>query len=155
MNPPLRLSPHFTLGEFTATAHREYLDEQGDPPASVLVTARRFCFDILEPARALVGPIRITSGYRCAGLNEEVGGASNSAHVEGRAADIVPMEMDLLDAYYVIAGSAIPHDQLIWEYGRWIHIAGPHLDVEPRREMLACFEPGVYVPFDSSDRRLV
>ena len=34
-------------------------------------------------------PITITSGYRCAAHNKEVGGATNSYHSKGQAADIV------------------------------------------------------------------
>lgn len=34
-------------------------------------------------------PIIITSGYRCAAHNKEVGGATNSYHTKGQAADIV------------------------------------------------------------------
>lgn len=44
----------------------------------------------LEILRRLCGnrPIMITSGYRCAKHNAEVGGAHNSQHVKGQAADI-------------------------------------------------------------------
>ena len=44
---------------------------------------------MLQVARDLYGkPIRITSGCRCIKHNRNVGGASNSAHLEGKAADI-------------------------------------------------------------------
>lgn len=35
-------------------------------------------------------PIRVNSGFRSADVNAKVGGAKNSAHLEGLAADIVP-----------------------------------------------------------------
>ena len=35
-------------------------------------------------------PIRVNSGFRSAEVNAKVGGAKNSAHLEGLAADIVP-----------------------------------------------------------------
>ncbi len=35
-------------------------------------------------------PIRVNSGFRSKAVNEKVGGAKNSAHMEGLAADIVP-----------------------------------------------------------------
>jgi uncharacterized protein YcbK (DUF882 family) len=44
----------------------------------------------LETVRALAGghPIRIVSGYRCPPHNKAVGGAKNSQHMYGSAADI-------------------------------------------------------------------
>lgn len=43
----------------------------------------------LDMARAHAGiPFVITSGYRCAHHNKEVGGAALSAHMDGFAADI-------------------------------------------------------------------
>jgi hypothetical protein len=45
----------------------------------------------LEKYRALVGhPIRIVSGYRDPAYNKRVGGASQSQHMHGRAADLDP-----------------------------------------------------------------
>jgi hypothetical protein len=44
----------------------------------------------LQALRDRIGrAITITSGYRCAGHNQVVGGAPNSRHVQGKAADIV------------------------------------------------------------------
>ncbi len=44
----------------------------------------------LEVLRELAGgaPLRIVSGHRCAWWNEQVGGAVDSQHVKGTAADI-------------------------------------------------------------------
>ena len=44
----------------------------------------------LEKMRAKVGRVRIVSGCRCPGHNRDVGGASASQHVDGRAADLDP-----------------------------------------------------------------
>jgi len=45
--------------------------------------------EILEAVRQHFGkPVTITSGCRCPNHNRRVGGASNSQHVFGRAADI-------------------------------------------------------------------
>lgn len=45
--------------------------------------------DGLEELRRKVGlPIHVTNGYRCPSHNAEVGGVSNSQHVQGCAADI-------------------------------------------------------------------
>lgn len=43
----------------------------------------------LDKLRALFGrPIFVNSGFRCKGYNEQVGGNSNSEHMEGKGADI-------------------------------------------------------------------
>jgi len=151
---PVHLSPHLTLAEFTATQHREFLDEQGTPPALVLLNARRFALDVFEPARALVGPLHVNSGWRCPGLNAAVGGAPTSPHLEGRAADVVAVEVALREAYLTLAASAVPFDQLIWEFGRWIHMAVARHEEKPRGERLAIYTPGEYVPFDPADPRI-
>ena len=45
--------------------------------------------EVLDPARERLGkPIIVNSGYRCAKHNREVGGATNSQHMKGEAADI-------------------------------------------------------------------
>ena len=40
-------------------------------------------------------PIRVVSGYRCPEHNREVGGAKNSYHLQGKAADIVIEGLDV------------------------------------------------------------
>lgn len=40
-------------------------------------------------------PIIITSGFRSAQLNAAVGGAKNSAHMYGLAADVVPVQKNM------------------------------------------------------------
>ena len=50
----------------------------------------------LQSMRDEVGaPITINSGYRCPEHNRQVGGASNSQHLTGRAADIVMSGMSI------------------------------------------------------------
>lgn len=152
-NPGTLISPHFSFAELVATQHRDFLDEQGEAPAQVRANLRRLCLDLLEPARALVGPLRVTSGYRCPGLNRAVGGSRSSAHIDGLAADVVPLELDLRDAYQRLAQSGLAFDQLIFEFGRWIHIGGPRHGAEPRLQRLAIYEAGTYLAWSPADPR--
>lgn len=47
--------------------------------------------NVLDPLRERYGkPIVVNSGYRCQKHNKEVGGATNSQHMRGEAADIRP-----------------------------------------------------------------
>ena len=54
--------------------------------------------NVLDPAREKLGsPIIVNSGYRCPKHNAAVGGASNSQHMRGEAADIRPNTKVQLD----------------------------------------------------------
>lgn len=51
---------------------------------------------VLNAVRAVYDlPITITSGFRSAQLNAAVGGAKNSAHMYGLAADVVPVQKNM------------------------------------------------------------
>jgi|SRR5690625_1673681 len=54
---------------------------------------------LLQQIRDEFGHIHITSGYRSPKHNENVGGAPASTHLYGMAADIVPVDAELLDVY--------------------------------------------------------
>ena len=72
-----KLSKNFDSSEFACKCGCGY-----DTPNPELIR-------MLQAARDLYGkPIRITSGCRCIKHNRNVGGASNSAHLAGKAADI-------------------------------------------------------------------
>lgn len=147
------ISPHLALAEFTVTQHRAFLSEQARPPPHVLMNAIRFARQVFEPARQIVGPLRVTSGWRCFGLNVAVGGSPTSAHVEGLAADVVPTAMRLIEACEEIARSEIQFDQLIFEHGRWLHLSAPPSGVKPRRAKLMLFRPGQYLAWDAEKVR--
>lgn len=78
----------------------------------------------LQPLRNKVGkPIIITSGYRCQKVNKLVGGVSNSQHQTGQAVDFTIKGMTVAQAVEYIKISGIEFDQLINEYGAWVHIS--------------------------------
>ena len=52
--------------------------------------------EALQKLRDLAGvPIKVVSGYRCPKHNAEVGGAKNSYHLRGMAADIIIQGLDV------------------------------------------------------------
>ena len=129
----MNLSPHFTLEELTnsQTAVRQGIDNV--PPPHELQNLFRVA-EILEQVRDLVGkPINVSSGYRSPSLNKAIGGAPDSAHVKGLAADINAYGMSARDLALKIQASGILYDQLIYE-GTWVHIGLS--DTPPRRESL-------------------
>lgn len=73
------LSDHFTVGELACRHCRRCY-------------VRRELLQALETLRAHLGhPLRVIDAYRCPGHNAEVGGAPNSMHLEGFAADLPPV----------------------------------------------------------------
>ena len=72
-----RLSPHFRLGEFI-NLHK-YPDNK--PTMQHVANMTYGCLMLLEPARQVVGPIIINSGYRNPRVNALVGGVRNSQHL--------------------------------------------------------------------------
>ena len=121
----MQLSEHFTLEEMERSnlALRKGIDNSAPP--EVIPQLIRLCTTLLEPARSLLGvPFHTDSGYRCPILNTLVGStATHSAHLDGRAADVIPMGMDLRAAFDKIRASAIPFDQILIECGAWLHLA--------------------------------
>lgn len=90
----IQITAHFNSKEFECSCSKcdqdlQYIDQK-------LVTK-------LEGIRVSVGEsISINSGYRCPAHNKEVGGAENSTHTAGLAADISPARrtLDDLDTLY-------------------------------------------------------
>lgn len=130
------LSPHFTVGEFfrSGTAIRLGIDNnpdahpgEGISTAEVLENLRALCTEVLEPLRKRVGRVIVTSGYRCQELNKAVGGAWNSQHLKGEAADIfVPDTATAMRYGYILERHSGVQQLLLEPMGiqqkRWIHV---------------------------------
>lgn len=85
----MRLTPHFTLAELTASATAQRLRLDNTPPAELLPRLILVA-EMLERIRStLQAPIVVTSGYRGPEVNRAVGGVTSSDHTQGHAADIV------------------------------------------------------------------
>lgn len=104
-----KYSPHFSKKEFACKCCG-----QNGPIDLALV-------DSLEVLRVLVGkPIIITSGYRCPKHNAEIGGAKNSQHTKGTAADIKSPGATPLELFALAA--QIPAIKGLGLYEGWVHI---------------------------------
>lgn len=85
----MKLTPHFTLAELTASNMATRLGLENTPPPELLPRLIRTA-EMLERIRTtLAAPVTVTSGYRSAELNRAIGSASTSDHPQGHAADIV------------------------------------------------------------------
>jgi hypothetical protein len=118
----VNLSPHFSLAELVSSQVATGKGIDNAPAPAIVANLTRLAA-LLEQVRALVGaPIAISSGYRSPALNKAVGGAANSAHVLGLAADISTAKLTPKALALLIRQSDIAFDQLIYE-GTWVHIA--------------------------------
>ena len=127
----MQLSNNFRLSEFTRsdTAKRLGIVNECSSVEQVLNLAY-LCHMVLQPLRDRFGPIRITSGYRCPELNRAVGGASNSQHMRGEAADIHLPSVERGKEYLAFLKTLPVFDQLIWEENKgtcWIHVSAKRL----------------------------
>lgn len=147
----MQLSEHFSLEELIASevAARQGIDNT--PPPDIIANLRELARG-LELVRNSLGnlPIHVSSGYRCPELNARVGGARNSAHLSGLAADIVcPQFGSPLDVCLLIASRHIATDQIIHEFGSWCHVAFAAPGTFARNERLTIasaargYEPGL------------
>lgn len=113
-----QLTEHFTLSEFCNFA--KY-------PSNKPTSLQRFnmlygCVMVLEPARAVVGPIIVNSGFRNPKVNKRVGGVSNSQHLEGCAADITTKDISQFPKLVELLRANRYVDQLLTGTS-WLHVS--------------------------------
>ena len=134
----MQLSPHFSLAQLTYSETAEKKSIDNSPPPEIIENLTRLASE-LERVQALLGaPLDISSGYRCAALNEAVGGSDTSQHVQGLAADFAcPAFGTPLDVARAIQQSGIDFDQCVLEYGRWVHLS---FNDAPRGRVLTIYD---------------
>jgi hypothetical protein len=155
--PDRYLSPNFKLSELVNSNTARAKGLANDPSQAVEVALEDLCKDALEPIRALVGPLRVNSGYRSEAVNKAVGGSKTSSHCFGHAADVVPIKCTWKEAMDKIVGSTIELDQIIYEH-TWLHIGHVHPKTKDKRgDVLAMFKKGTkvtYEDYDPEDERI-
>ena len=125
----IRLSPHFKLNEFLNV--EKYPDNK--PTLQDIVNMTYGCIMLLEPARQVVGPIIINSGFRNSRINRLVGGVVNSQHLFGQAADIRPKDPQQFQRLVDFLKDCEHTDQLLTGNG-WLHVSWKPLGT-PRRQI--------------------
>lgn len=135
----MKITKNFTLEELLRSATASRLGIPNTPSLSVTHNLILLCNHILQPLRNAYGkPIIVNSGYRSPELNKAIGGAKNSQHMRGQAADIkgsggtIPQENRHL--FELIQKLNLPFDQLIDEKNySWIHVS---FSDNPRHQVL-------------------
>ena len=138
LNSNAKLSEHFTLGEMTASSHKEVYNI---PSHEAIANLTNLCkwLEVLRERAASPGPskgrgepIIINSGYRSPQLNRKIGGVPTSNHLTGCAVDIRVENMEQLIRYAAILldisnETHQDFDELLIEKNRygaiWLHFA--------------------------------
>ena len=137
------ISENFYLEEFTMSQTSERMGRPLQLSANMVEAHNivRLVRDILQPVRSETGKSYIvTSGYRPEWLNTAIGGSKKSQHMSGEAADGVTIGMSTLQLCQLIIDMDLPFNQVINEFGRWVHVSVAPLLTEPKREILTAYK---------------
>ena len=149
----MNITRNFTLEELLRSPTASRLSIPNTPSESVTRNLTLLCNHILQPLRNAYGkPIIVNSGYRSSELNRAIGGAKNSQHMLGQAADIKgtnPLQLpykgegkstgggvvqENRKLFELIQKLNLPFDQLIDEKNySWIHVS---FSDKPRHQVL-------------------
>lgn len=140
----MKLAPNFSLAEFeasaTASAHKLDNSIPNDlmPNVQVLAGWLQVLRDRLTKHLDRPVAIRVSSGYRGPALNKFVGGSKTSAHMKALAADITAtgVTVDKLFTFIREHMSDMPADQVIHEFGQWVHVGVAPSGTKPRNQFL-------------------
>jgi len=92
-----RLSKNFTRNEFLRTSYGQFQSDNIKEGMELVGTLTQLAAGIMQRIRDKWGPITITSGYRCKGLNDAVGSNDRSQHLRGEACDFVMRNVPMND----------------------------------------------------------
>lgn len=128
---------YFTIKELCRSTKAKKLGIDNTPTTQAVENMTRLINIVLDPLREAYGEaITVNSGYRCPELNKAVGGAKNSQHMTGEAADITVGTKEGNKWLFDYIKDNLPYDQLIDEYDySWVHVS-LDADMCNRREII-------------------
>jgi hypothetical protein len=120
-----KLSPHFSYDEMTRSQAAERNSIDNTPKIENVENLIALCENVLEPVRVhFKKPATVTSGFRCIELNRKIGSTDRSQHTKGEAADfVINGSPTVTDVWKWIIDSDLDFDQVIQEFGRWVHVS--------------------------------
>jgi zinc D-Ala-D-Ala carboxypeptidase len=132
VNLNLSLSADFKLWEFVKSVTADQNGIKNLPNETEIAHLRLLCQKIIQPARKALGPMKISSGFRSEALNKLVGGAENSDHRLGYAADVIPYNVGTRKLAEWVVKNCPQFDQVILEFGTLKNPSWIHLSIAPR-----------------------
>lgn len=143
MNNMEQFTKNFSYDELIASATAKRLGLDNTPNEQEKEKLRKLAEDVLQPIRdAWRSPIVVNSGFRSEAVNKAVGGAKNSQHRLGEAADISIGGKERNKKLFnfinkLIQNGTIKVGQLIDEYNySWIHVSLPRTNGKPNNQVL-------------------
>jgi hypothetical protein len=122
-----QISKHFRLSEMTSSQYATRHGIINEPNKESIANLGLLCENVLEPIREYIDkPLIVSSGYRSTELNRRIGGSKTSQHCKGQAADFTYTMTGLTNAqlwHLILAHIEVSFDQIIYEFGQWIHIS--------------------------------
>lgn len=121
------MKSYFTIEELCKSDVAEQQNIDNTPLENIQENLKKL-IEFLNPLREAWGSaIRINSGYRCPELNQAVGGVATSAHCEGWAVDMYPINKKFTKFKQFIVDylKDKTFDQAIIEksgHSQWIHL---------------------------------
>ena len=129
---------YFTLDEMIHSDTADRLGIDNSPTCDAIQCIDDLVTNVLDKLRDEWGrPIVVTSGYRCKELNVAIGGARNSQHLKGQAADIISDDFEEFRRFVRRWCKDNEFDQCIFEHGgckQWVHIS--YVEGRNRRQVL-------------------
>ena len=123
----IKLSKHFSLEEMCRSNTARVKGLPNVPNAEQVNNLQQLCENVLQPLRDHLGePVVINAGFRSQAVNMAVGGANNSQHTKGEAADIKCKDLPFAKQIYAWIMDNLKFDQLILERkgnAVWVHVS--------------------------------
>ena len=123
----MKLSKNFSLEEMCRSNTASVRGLPNVPNAEQVKNLQHLCENVLQPLRDHLGkPVVINSGFRSQAVNMAVGGAKNSQHTKGEAADIKCKDYPYAKEIYSWIMDNLKFDQVILERkGKavWVHVS--------------------------------
>jgi zinc D-Ala-D-Ala carboxypeptidase len=160
MDRRMQIGKHFQLWEVLRSTTASRLGIENTPNAEQLRNLTYLATHIADPIREEFGRLDVRSGFRSSRLNDALPGASStSLHMHGCAMDFTPnsRRVSLREVVDWVVASKLEFEEVIYEYGAWIHIACPRRPsvMKGKREALMKFVGSRYEAWDPMDSRVV
>lgn len=140
----MKLTDNFSLSEFEASDTAARLGIDNSIPKELmqnvvdLATWLQMLRNRLTKHLGKPVSIIVSSGYRCPKLNKAIGGSPTSSHMSALAADIKVPGVSVDSLFELIRELMwdMPADQVIHEFGRWVHVGLAKAKSRPRNQFL-------------------